>query len=383
MTEKSVYITNTASFLPNPPVGNDEMERILGQVGDKPSRVRRTILRSNKIQQRHYAIDPVTLKPNFTNASMTAEAIRKLENDSFSIKNLDCLSCGTTIPDQLMPNHALMVQGELKTNACEAVATAGVCLSGVTAMKYAYLAIRAGEHQVAVASGSEMSSPLLRAKNFAAETEASPEDLEQKPELAFDKDFLRWMLSDGAGAVLLEPHPARGRLSLRIDWIDVISYAGEMPACMYAGAVQNQDGTLSGWTNMTQEEVMANSVMTAKQDIRLLNEHIMPYTVTKALTSIKAARKLNPADIDHFLPHYSSGYFRDKVYECMKAADFEIPRERWFTNLSSKGNTGAAAFYIMLDEIYHSGNLKAGERLLCYVPESGRFSTAFIHLTVV
>jgi 3-oxoacyl-[acyl-carrier-protein] synthase-3 len=32
--------------------------------------------------------------------------------------------------------------------------------------------------------------------------------LEKQPELAFEKDFLRWMLSDGAGAVLLENKPA-------------------------------------------------------------------------------------------------------------------------------------------------------------------------------
>ena len=47
---RSVYITNTSSFLPNPPVDNDNMERILGQVGDRPSRARRVILRSNGIQ---------------------------------------------------------------------------------------------------------------------------------------------------------------------------------------------------------------------------------------------------------------------------------------------------------------------------------------------
>ena len=56
----TAYITATAAFLPHAPVGNDEMERVLGQVGAKPSRARRTILRSNGIVSRHYAIDPNT-----------------------------------------------------------------------------------------------------------------------------------------------------------------------------------------------------------------------------------------------------------------------------------------------------------------------------------
>ena len=66
----------------------------------------------------------------------------------------------------------------------------------------------------------------------------------------------------------------------------------------------------------------------------------------------------------------------------MLEADCDIPQERWFTNLSSKGNTGSASIYIILEELFHSGKLKVGEKLLCYIPESGRFSTAFMQLEV-
>ena len=64
-------------------------------------------------------------------------------------------------------------------------------------------------------------------------------------------------------------------------------------------------------------------------------------------------------------------------------AGLPIPQERWFTNLTRKGNTGAASIFIMLDELFNSGSLRSGQRLLCYVPESGRFSSAFMQLTVV
>ena len=59
-----------------------------------------------------------------------------------------------------------------------------------------------------------------------------------------------------------------------------------------------------------------------------------------------------------------------------------IRPERWFTNLETKGNTGSASMYIMLEELFHSDKLKIGETILCYIPESGRFSTAFMLLTV-
>jgi 3-oxoacyl-[acyl-carrier-protein] synthase-3 len=67
----------------------------------------------------------------------------------------------------------------------------------------------------------------------------------------------------------------------------------------------------------------------------------------------------------------------------MKKVSFDVPLERWFTNLATKGNTGSAALYIMLEELFHSGRLRPGEKILCYVPESGRFSVAYILLTVV
>ena len=62
---------------------------------------------------------------------------------------------------------------------------------------------------------------------------------------------------------------------------------------------------------------------------------------------------------------------------------FEIPYEKWFTNLSYKGNTGAASMYIIMEEIFHSGRLKKGDRILCYVPESARFSVCYMMLTAV
>jgi 3-oxoacyl-[acyl-carrier-protein] synthase-3 len=37
----------------------------------------------------------------------------------------------------------------------------------------------------------------------------------------------------------------------------------------------------------------------------------------------------------------------------------------------------------MIDELLRSGQLQRGQRLLCYIPESGRFSTGFMALTAV
>jgi 3-oxoacyl-[acyl-carrier-protein] synthase-3 len=379
----NVYINSIETFLPNEPINNENMENVLGQVGERPSRARRLILRSNKIKTRYYAIDPITRESTHSNAQLTANAIKKLASFSFDLDKVDVLACGTTTPDQLMPNHALMVHGELGIKPLEVISTSGICLSGITALKYAMNAIKAGDATTAIATGSENVSATMRAENFKPEIEARVDELEAHGEIAFEKDFLRWMLSDGAGAVALSAIPNKDALSLKIDKIFSRSFANELEACMYAGAEKQEDGTLKGWRDYTPQEWLDESIFSIKQDVKLLNENVTDYTVQKPLEMMLEAEMFNPKEIDWFLPHYSSNYFRDEVYEKMKRAGCDIPQERWFTNLSEKGNTGSASIYIMLGELFHSGKIKKGHKLLCYIPESGRFSTAFMLLEAV
>jgi 3-oxoacyl-[acyl-carrier-protein] synthase-3 len=373
------FITRSAVCLPNAPVENDDIESVLGMIAGKPSRARRIVLRNNGIRQRYYAIDPNTGQATHTNARLTAEAVRGLQVAG----EIDCLVTGTTMPDQLMPNHGVMVHGELGIPACEVVSTAGVCVAGITALKYAYLAILAGQAKNAVATGSEQASAVLHARNFEAESEHRIAELENNPEIAFEKDFLRWMLSDGAGAFLVQDQPASNGLSLRIDWIEILSQAGNMEVCMYAGGEKQSDGSLKGWKEFPADEWSKRSVFSVKQDVRLLNESVVYQTIGKPLEKIMLTRGLTPANVDWFLPHMSSEYFRKPIADCMASVGFPVAQEKWFTNLHTKGNTGSAAIYIMVDELLKSGKLKAGERLLCFIPESGRFTGSLMYLTVV
>lgn len=379
----NVYINNIAVFLPNEPVDNENIEKVLGQVGAKPSRAKRIILRSNKIKTRYYAIDPKTRKSTHSNTELTANAIRKLSDYGLDLDKVDVLSCGTTLPDQLMPNHAIMVHGELSMLPLEIVSTSGICLSGITSLKYAYNSIKSGDSKLAIATGSENVSASMRSENFTPELDSKINELESKNEIAFEKDFLRWMLSDGAGAVELSDTPNKESISLKINQIFIRSFANERETCMYAGCEKMEDGSIRGWREYKPQEWLNQSIFAIKQDVKLLNKHVMDYTVTRGLEIMLEKKMFNPDEIDFFLPHYSSGYFRDEVYEKMKVAGCDIPQEKWFTNLSTKGNTGSASMYIMLEELFYSNTLKRGNKLLCYIPESGRFSTAFILLDVV
>lgn len=380
---RPVYITRLAALLPNRPVGNDEVERVLGRPGSRPSRARRIVQRQNGIVQRHYVIDPDSGEVRYNNAQLTAAAVRQLVGEGFALDDLQCLAVGTSSPDQLVPGHGVMVHAELGSPSCEVLSAAGICLSSTTALKFAWMSVGSGQCAHAVAAGSEVASLAMRAQRYSAEVEGAADAVEAQPELAFDKDFLRFMLSDGAGAALLQPAPRGGALSLRIDWIDLFSYAHELPTCMYAGADADEAGALTGWMRFDHDALGARSVFALKQNVRLLNEHIIERALVRPLRTAIARRGLQADAIDWFLPHLSSMYFMPAVAQALRDMGFAIPQERWFTNLPTRGNTGSASMLLMLEELVASGRAQPGQRLLCVVPESGRFSSGLIHLTVV
>ena len=378
----TVYMNDISAFLPNDPVDNDHMQDIIGRIHDLPSRIKNRVLNNNKIEKRYYAIDPATGRLTHTNAQLTAEAVRRLKPyPGYTIDDIQCLCCGTTTPDLIAPGHGLMVHGELASPPCEVITTAGICLCGIASLKYAFMNVALGFSDNAVATGSELLSSLIRSKFF--EHLQSDRDVKRNPILAFESEFLRWMLSDAAGAVFLSSKKNPDRLSLRVDWIDHVSYAGQYEVCMYMGAVKQDDGSVTGWRQVDcPKEALDNNYFALKQDTGILNEEIVKVAVDMALVRTIKKRNLKADEVDWFLPHYSSDFFREKFFQAMEKVGFTIPYERWFTNLAYKGNTGSASIYVILEELFHSGKLKEGQKLLCFVPESGRFSMAYMLLTV-
>ena len=385
MSKTDVYITQTSAVLPNEAITNDEIENVLGMVHGKPSRAKRIVLKQNGIKERYYVLDPKTGQPLFTNAQLTANAVKQLFTNEDDLNSVGCLACGTTLADQLAPNHAVMVHGELKNTHCEVNAASGICMSGISALKYVWMSVKCGEHNMAVSTGSETASVILHAEKYSKPETHTPEELEKQPELAFEKDFLRWMLSDGAGAFLLEntPTPRSSQPVLKINWIKILSFANELETCMYAWAEKDENGGLRSWMDFEKSELMDRPILTFSQDVRLLNKNIVDVVLIKALKQIIEETNLDINSIDYFLPHISSMYFYNRVDKALTKNNLHIPQNKWFTNLTTRGNTGSASIYIMLDDLLKSGKIKSGNKILCFIPESGRFSSSFMLLTAV
>lgn len=375
-----VFITKASTYLPNEPVSNDEMESYLGLVNNTPSKARSLILRNNKIKTRYYALDK-NGKPTHTNAQITAKAIEGLFDENFRKEDMELLSCGTTSADQIQPSHASMVHGELNIGKSVEINTStGLCNSGMNALNYGFLNIKAGIKENAVCVGSERMSAWMTADKFNHEAE-NLKQLEERPIVAFKREFLRWMLSDGAGAFLLENKPRENQTSLKVEWIDFYSYAHQIEACMYSGCEKQEDGSLKSWAEYPAEEWLNQSIFALKQDTKILDQYILVKGAESLRTSFDK-HNLDPESVDHVLAHISSGYFKEGLKDEFTKVGLDFPWEKWFYNLSEVGNIGAGSIFIAVEQLMNSGTLKKGEKILLCVPESGRFAYSCALLTV-
>ncbi|MFN0314135.1 MAG: 3-oxoacyl-[acyl-carrier-protein] synthase III C-terminal domain-containing protein [Burkholderiales bacterium] len=367
----TAYLTSTGAFLPGPPIGNEEIEDVLGRIGGKPSRLKAKILKANGIQTRHYAMDRKH-RTIFSNETMAVSAASDcMSRSPVPMRSIGLLSCATSQGDLVLPGFGSLVQAGLGIPEVELHTAHGVCSSSVMAVRSAVNSLRLGEHASALVVVSELASRLFKHTRYEAAGCAGAVD--------FNAEFLRWMLSDGAGAWLFEREP-RGRC-LRVDWIRSYSHADSLPTCMSVGRPADTADQRTWQDFRTYAEAEAAGALLIRQDVRLLDQ-LVKIGVDGALRLIEEGL-LDTQRLGHLLCHYSSHHFRGKIFGMLQMCGAAIAEEKWFTNLYTRGNTGAASILIMLHDFLREGRAKPGDTLLCMVPESGRFNVAYMHMTMM
>lgn len=371
ITFNRVYLESAGYFMPGEPVSNDAMDSYIAPLNRMSSRIKSRILAENGIKQRYYAIDPEG-QTVFTNAQLAANAIRDcLRRHDSDLSAVSLLTSGSSGGDALMPGFSNMIQGELAAQPMETLSVHGICAAGVSAIQVAAQGVEMGGHASALAVASELPSRLFKRSRFAA----------RGYDADFDAHFLRWMLSDGAGALLLGnsgralPGASSG-VRLKLKWVHQRSFSGDYPVCMQLGLSADRNKGHLDYPSWNEAE--ADGALSLRQDIRLL-PHLFDIGIHEYAKLVRDGW-LDPDNVDHFLCHYSSEKFIPVVEDLMEKAGLVIPRERWFSNLAWRGNTGAASILIMLAEFLETREVKPGEQIFCYIPESGRFMAAYMLL---
>lgn len=352
------FITRTGTFLPGEPVSNEHIQSYLGRLWGE-DRVKRTILALNGIKSRYYALDK-RQKPSHDVYQMAALSARAcLEN--FASEDVSYLAAGTTNSPLVGPGvatrlHDHLARAGVLARKVEICSHSGICSSGAQAIVSAERAVRSGEHRSALAIGVEQPSAILKSKKIRPRYDLLTMYRNLNQSRWFMSVFLRFMLSDGAGAFLLQDRP-KG-LSLAIDWTFSRSFAHRAPLCMK----------------------LESPSLLLSQDVTVLKEHLMPCT----REVVAAAFEQQNDSLSNFkvvLPHISSYFFKRDLMKVM--SEFSETKVPHWTNLKTRGNTGAASIYIMLDEYLRTHAVETGDRILLFIPESGQFNFVLVALTVV
>lgn len=358
------YITRTGSFLPGHPVDNDSIQRYIGIVEGEET-VKRQVLSANGIRTRYYALNEDQSATHDV-YQLAARAIENCLSGADTDQAITYLSAGSTYTPLAGPGissvlHGALAQHSIANYPLEVNSNAGICTSAATALINTYRAIRSGDHASAICVGTEHASEILKSSVIRPPQDTGMMQRDLRQSRWFMSVFLRFMLSDGAGACLLENQPARDGMSFRIDWTFSRSFASETPLCM---KLENGTALLS-------------------QDVNILSK----YLFVCAEKFVGAALQRQGESLDEYcviLPHISSFFFRRKMEKLIRKFTRDSDRivEYW-TNLATAGNTGAASIFIMLDEYARMHSLSDGDRLLLFVPESGQFNFVLISLTAV
>lgn len=368
-TTATAYLTGFGRYLPGDPVDNDGIAARLGGDDAVTERIRRRVLEANGIRQRHYALDEQG-EPTELNEELAVKALRAaLDDRGIAASDLRMLACATTMGDVLVPGFASMVHARLGGGPMQLLTASGVCASSLAALDAAASKIRLGDHPRAAVVGSELASRSLRQRRFDG------------IRAGMDSHFLRWMLSDGAGAVVLEfqPHPTRP--SLRLDWVRHVSLAHEHDVCMRAGMDGPEPVVGGTWQDVDLADAAASGMFVIRQDVSMLDE--LADAGLKQFEELVDIGLVDVSHLDHVICHYSTNVFRDLAFDGLRRRIPTLDTDRWYSNLETRGNTGSASIFIALEEAWRSGRFAPGETVLLAVPESGRFSFAFAHLTVV
>jgi 3-oxoacyl-[acyl-carrier-protein] synthase-3 len=356
------YVVQTASHLPGEAISNADIGRYLGVV-EGEELIRDRILAMNGIRLRHYAQDSQQQSTNDV-YGLGAHAVGELVEPD-GLHQITYLSAGTTYAPLAAPGYASILHSRLAaadvlTHPVEISSNAGICSSASAALMGAVRAIESGDHRTALCVAAEHSSEVIKASAIQPiDDRASHANLRDSQ--WFMSMFLRFMLSDGAGAMVLADEPRPTGISLRVNWTHSVSLASAAPLCM---KLESRGGQLT-------------------QDVAILSKHLFP--AAGVFLDHAFERHDDSIEAHHMiLPHLSSFFFRKRLERTIAERCSDPSRvPPYWTNLATAGNTGAASIYVMLDEYLRTQHVVDGQRLLLFVPESGQFNFVLISLTAI
>lgn len=360
-----VRIAGTGSFLPGPPIPSDKVEAILGPLNDAPQKVKsfvgnlgQKMLDRGGVDTRHFAVDPETgdMTHNFSSLAETA-ARRALDMAQMEPQQLELIIISCPSYDHSTPPTSALLQERLGVQCCAEIEVHSNCSGVGKSVQIAYDAIRSGRYKTALVAYSQLSSIYLRSCYF------------NQPKMDKVHAALRWILADGAGALVLQADP-EGKGGHQIIDTFVESVGAGRPAGMTAGGAAAD--LMKAESQIPELYDIGNHHLW--QDFTAVNDNAAPLLL-QGLINFTTRLKIDPSTVDHYVVSIPT----TQLYEDHIPAFLDrlgITRDKIKFRSDKVGYCGGAATVLHFDEMVREGEIKSGDLAVVHAVESSKWMTA-------
>jgi len=298
-------IIGTGRYLPERVVSNRDFEAYLDTTDA-------WIHERTGIRQRHVAAEGETTVDLAEHAARAA-----LEAANLAARDLDMIVMGTTTPDQVFPNSAVLLQHRLGIGGIPAFSLETACSGFIYALGVADRFIRTQSARRILVVGAETFTHLL--------------DWQDRSTCI--------LFGDGAGAVILEASEQPGILSSQLHadgrYKDLLGFG--------SGVGKNFQQVSEDAVRMRGNEVFKVAVNTLSQSVMQTLEQ----------------NRLDKQDIDWLIPHQANLRIIQAI-----ARKLDMPMEKVVVTVDVHGNTSAASVPMALDVAVRDGRIQRGDLLL-------------------
>ncbi len=298
-------IAGTGRYLPSRILTNKELE-VMIDTSDEWIRSRTGIC------QRHIASEEETV------SSMSEIASRRaLEMADLKPQDIDLIVMGTTTPDQVFPNSAVIMQERLGIQSIPAFTVEAACSGFIYALSIAEKFIRLGDARHVLVIGAEKIAPLVNWK---------------------DRNTCI-IFGDGAAAVVLSAAEVPGILDTRLH------ADGQYQDLLYFPS-----GPGKNFKQMSQDSIQMQGAEVFKTAVSVMSELAIQTLEHNRLTS---------HDLDWLIPHQANLRIIQAV-----AKRLEIPMSKVVVTVDQFANTSAASIPLALDVAVRDSRIQRGDLLL-------------------
>ncbi|MBN1198358.1 MAG: hypothetical protein JXA23_03325, partial [Bacteroidales bacterium] len=357
-------VIGSGSFLPGEAILPDQVDYYLGELTEAPEKIRKWLKRIRilmkellEVEYYHFALDPVTREFMEDNVTMSVKAARiALADAGLKPEEIGLIVYGSAHQDQ-MPTASVRIQEELGIERCGEISVHANCTSAYKALLIAQELLRSGRYKNALVISSSISSSELVAEYYN-------QALVKKEEL-----FLRYFLSDGASALILQAEPERSGQGLYLDYTYMESTGGRKPSAM-------GNKRPAYWMNPRNEyEKGYHHLAQMFQEELRANFHEADGSVfLKGLKRMLANFPVDTRNIRFFQVNFPSKHISELVME--ECRELEIDPRTLYSKMATMGYIGPPMAFLSLDQIRKEEVLHNGDIILSFVTEVSKFMQA-------